>query len=304
MSPFVGVTLPHFAVRDLKRNALLFEQIVVFELPTLIRLCKGREEYQGHEGPIVAKTLEWLEEQGVIVGITAKHLVAMTADATPSAEAYRSQINEAMGRHIEESERADVPVLLNEVGSGDFIGDVMARAVALALRDRKGIDAVSTIKPHALVDKLVPFAQGIGGVVRVILERLPIPDEATTWEAIIEFRSDATAMSKLLGLRRWMNQMATNSIAPANLEQEIEWLLHEYEEHMMLHQLKINKGTLETVVTLVAGLVEDVVRLKLRDAVGLLFERTHRRIALMEAERSAPGRELSYLSSVKSAFGK
>lgn len=304
MPQFVGVTLPHFAVRDLKRNALLFEQIVIFELPALVRLCRGREDYQGHEGPIVAKTLEWLEEQGVIVGITAENLGAMSVNATPTAEAFRSQINEAMSRYIAESERASIPVLPSEVGSGDFIGDVMARAIALSLRDGKGVDAVSTIVPHALVDKLVPSAQGLGGVVRVILEGLPVPEETTTWEAIIEFRSDATAMAKLLGLRRWMNQMATSSIAPRHLDQEIEWLLHEYEEHMRLHQLKINKGTLEMVVTLAAGLVEDVVKLKFRDAMGLLFERTHRRIALMEAERSAPGRELAYLSKARSAFGK
>ena len=73
---------------------------------------------------------------------------------------------------------------------------------------------------------------------------------------------------------------------------------------MKLHQLKINKGTLEMVVTLGAGLLEDIMKLKLRDAVGLLFERNRRRIALMEAERSPPGRELAYLSRAKSAFGK
>src|SRR5580704_16141150 len=74
MSRFVGVTLPHFALRDLKRNALLFEQNVIFELPGLIQLCRDSQEYQGQEGPVVAKTLQWLEERGVIVGITADTL--------------------------------------------------------------------------------------------------------------------------------------------------------------------------------------------------------------------------------------
>jgi hypothetical protein len=36
-SRFVVVTLPHFAIQDLKRNALLFEQNVIFELPGLIQ---------------------------------------------------------------------------------------------------------------------------------------------------------------------------------------------------------------------------------------------------------------------------
>src|ERR1051325_7951289 len=49
---------------------------------------------------------------------------------------------------------------------------------------------------------------------------------------------------------------------------------------MKLHQLKIKKGTLEMIVTLAAGLLEDVIKLKLQDAVGLLFERNRRRIAL------------------------
>jgi hypothetical protein len=304
MSRFVGVTLPHFELRDLKRNALLFEQNVIFELPGLIQLCRDSQEYQGQEGPVVAKTLQWLEERGVIVGITAYNLGAMSPNATPSAEAFRSQINDAMSQYIEESERAGTPVLLSEVGSGDFIADVMARAVALAMRDKIGVDAVSTIAPHPLSDRLGATEQDLSGVVRAVLEGLPIPDETTPWEAIIDFRDDATAMTKLLALRRWMRQMATSSTSPTHLTEEIEWLLHEYEEHMKLHQLKINKGALEMVVTLAAGLLEDIMKLKLRDAVGLLFERNSRRIALMEAERSAPGRELAYLSRAKSAFGK
>jgi hypothetical protein len=300
----VGVSVPHFALRDLKRNALLFEQNVIFELPGLIQLCRDSQEYQGQKGPIVAKTLEWLEERGVIAGITANELGAMSSNTTPSAEAFRSQINAAMSRYIEASERAGTPVLLNEVGSGDFVADVMARAVALAMRDKGCVDAVSTIAPHPLANRLGATEQDLGGVVRAVLERLPVPGEATAWEAIIDFRGDATAMTKLLALRRWMRQMATSSTSPVHVAEEIQWLLHEYEEHMKLHQLKINRGTLEMVVTLAAGLLEDVMKLKLRDAVGLLFERNRRRIALMEAERSAPGREVAYLSRAKSAFAK
>src|SRR5260221_11277415 len=86
------------------------------------------------------------------------------------------QINEAVNHYIEDRERADVPVSVNEVGSGDFIGDVMARAIALGLRDRKGLDAVSTITPHTLVDKLVSSGLGLSGVAHVILDGLPIPD--------------------------------------------------------------------------------------------------------------------------------
>ncbi len=274
------------------------------KLPALVRLCTEKEDYQGHQGPIIAETLEWLEEQSVISGITAESLGPMSIGATPTAESFRVQINEAVNHYIEDRERADVPVSVNEVGSGDFIGDVMARAIALGLRDRKGLDAVSTITPHTLVDKLVSSGLGLSGVARVILDGLPIPDESTAWEAIIEFRNDSTSMNKLLRLRRWMNQMATGSIDPRHMDGEIEWLLHEYEEHMRLHQLKINKGTLEMIVTLAAGLLEDVVKLKFRDAAGLLFERTHRKVALMEAERNAPGREVAYLSRVRSFFGK
>jgi hypothetical protein len=58
------------------------------------------------------------------------------------------------------------------------------------------------------------------------------------------------------------------------------------------------------VVTLVASLVEDIVKLKLRDVAGLFFEGRRRRIALTEAECAAPGRELAYLSRARSAFGK
>jgi hypothetical protein len=100
-----------------------------------------------------------------------------------------------------------------------------------------------------------------------------------------------------------MKQAATTPRETSELEQELEWLLHEYEEHMRLHRMKVNKGSLEVVVTLAAELVEDVAKLRLRNAAGLLFERRRREIALLEAERSAPGRELAYISKAKAAFG-
>lgn len=304
MEPFIGVTLPHFAFQDLKRNALLFDRIAILELPGLVRQCRERKEYQGQEGPIVSKTLEWLEKQGLIFGITHEELGAMPTHENPTAEAYRAQINDAMARYIGEREQAGRPVMSDEVAQGDFIADVIARGVALVLRDRKNLDAVSAIAPHPLANSLALSSAAEGNVVDAVLDGLPIPDDMTPWEAIIEFRSDTASRAALLGLRRWMRQMATGSTESRNVEQELEWLVNEYEEHMRLHRLKVNKGTLEIVVTFAAALVEDIVKLRLRDAVGLLFEGRRRTIALAEAERAAPGRELAYLSRARSSFIK
>ncbi len=210
-------------------------------------------------------------------------------------------MNDAMARYIEEREQSGRPVMSGEVAHGDYVADVMARGVALALRDPKNLDAVSAIAPHPLVSTLAG-SSAEGNVCQAVLGSLPVPDDMTPWEPIIEFHTDPASRNALLRLRRWMRQVATAPTEPHYLEEEIEWLVNEYEDHMRLHRLKINKGTLEIVVTFVAALVEDVAMLNLRDAVGLFFERKRRTIALAEAERTSPGREFAFLSRARSTL--
>jgi hypothetical protein len=71
---------------------------------------------------------------------------------------------------------------------------------------------------------------------------------------------------------------------------------------LALQDMKIRKGTFETIVTVAAEVVEDLVKIKWGKLASLLFVLKNRKIALLEAERSAPGREIAYVVQARKAL--
>jgi hypothetical protein len=82
------------------------------------------------------------------------------------------------------------------------------------------------------------FPSGTAPVLEVVLKTMPIPDDQTRWEDIIEFRNDPDSMKRLRRLRVWVRKFAKSTPAAslAEMKEEIEVLLDEYEEHMKLHR--------------------------------------------------------------------
>lgn len=138
-------------------------------------------------------------------------------------------------------------------------------------------------------------SSGIADVVRVSLFRLPVPDDSTSWEHIVEFRTDPDTRAKFLDLRNWMNEVARAKLTPIEVEQKLDYLLSRYERHMQLHRMKINTGTLETCLTVGAEFLEGVLHFKPSQAVKALFALKHQRIALQESELTSPGSEVAYI---------
>jgi hypothetical protein len=86
-------------------------------------------------------------------------------------------------------------------------------------------------------------------ILSLVLTAFPEPDDTTPWEQIIEFRSDPDTPNRVLALKRWMSKVARQNLTPPEINQEIEWLVHEYQAHMRLHKMKIAVGALETILT-------------------------------------------------------
>ncbi len=143
-------------------------------------------------------------------------------------------------------------------------------------------------------------------VAELVIKKLPIPDDETPWEAILDFRQDPDARRRLFELRHWMNEarrmLMAGEVSHSELEEQLDYLIHEYTEYMKLQKMKINMTTLETIFTLTAGFAEDILKLKLKSMVENLFTLRHRKMALLEAERSAPGRQVAYLISASEEF--
>ncbi len=139
-------------------------------------------------------------------------------------------------------------------------------------------------------------------VVVIALDSLPVPDESTPWEQIIEYRSDPGSQSKFLALRHWMSEVARAELTPAEVEEKLEYLIDQYRRHMRLHRMKTNVGTLETIVTTGAEFLGNLVSFKWGKAAEALFSLKRRQVALLEGELTAPGNEVAYIVKAREAF--
>lgn len=186
----------------------------------------------------------------------------------------------------------------------------IARIKAAQLSRSRAIDAVATMPldlHQSVAAMFIPevgdFSKSSASTVEVVLRGIPTPSDETSWQEIIEFKADADSKYRFLALREWIRDVSRAAISPIELEEKLEYLLNEYESHMRLHRMKVRAGILQTIVVTTAEVVENALKLKFGTLAKKLFEIREKRIALLEAERAAPGRQVSYVLHARKTFG-
>lgn len=140
-------------------------------------------------------------------------------------------------------------------------------------------------------------------VLHITLTALPVPSENTSWQQILNFKSDPDSKSKLLALRHWMHEVARTELKPREIELKLEYLLNEYQQHLRLHKMETRTSTLETVLTIVPEVLGDLLSFRWGAAAKSLFELRKRNIKLLQSELSFPNREVAYIAHAKEVFG-
>lgn len=139
-------------------------------------------------------------------------------------------------------------------------------------------------------------------VVDVVLQNIPIADEDVSWEQILDFRNDENSKIHIINLRRWINKLSSENPSIKHIQEEIDYLISSYHDHMRFHKMKTQLGIIETIVSVPLDIAEQLVKLKWSNIAKSLFFFRKKKLALMEAERSAPGRELAYIIKAKEQF--
>jgi hypothetical protein len=135
-----------------------------------------------------------------------------------------------------------------------------------------------------------------------ILNKIPVPDENTSWEELIDFRNDEDVKRKLYALIDWINEMTRSNLPIAHIIDKYNYLYSEYVKQYSLHKLN---GGFTTIELLMIGGVEFLGSLLQQNYLsafrGLLnIHKQH--VTLMKAEREIQGRELAYIHSVNERF--
>jgi hypothetical protein len=176
------------------------------------------------------------------------------------------------------------------------------RIFSIKLREIDGFDAYPILGTPLSTSIDSPITKN--DVVRIVLDAMPIPDESTSWEKILEYRSDPDSSSKFLDLRVWMSEMARAKLTQVELEEKLQQLLDDYERHLRLHKIKTHRGTLQTVVIATAEFFEDLANKKFSKIAQGIFTVTQQRVELLEGELMAPGSEVAYIMKANETFNR
>jgi hypothetical protein len=134
-------------------------------------------------------------------------------------------------------------------------------------------------------------------VLNIVLNNFPEIDQNSSWERILEFKSDTDSIQKKLALRRWINNISRMNLKPYEVNDELEYLINEYQDSLKLHKLKYSSSKLSAILTFPFKLWKDPV-----EAVSSLFTLKEKKIELLESERNSPGREFAYITKINSYF--
>jgi hypothetical protein len=137
---------------------------------------------------------------------------------------------------------------------------------------------------------------------RVAISGLPIPDEGTPWEALIQFRDDSEHKRMRKGLFRWLRLLSGTSMSPRELAEEIEWLVSEYQRYMELQRIKVQRSVFEVAIVTPLEVLENLVKFNWSKIAKSVFSVSKARVDLAEAELKAPGRECAYVVKARQSF--
>lgn len=316
MTEFIGVySARGFKPGSLKREALLFDRIAIESLEDyLLELKEGL--YPSH---YEAAELEWLHKENIvfnpetdITSVIEQSSDAMSALSTSvSLQHHQQDIMKRLPTHVFNKDgttefiEGDGTVTpenaLEIVNINHEINSLLVRITSIGLNLHNNYEVCSICKiPQKLRTYNIPVEPS--NVLQLVLSKLPIPNELTPWENIIEFRKDSDNKERLALLRNWIYAVCHREINQKEANTELESLLYQYEKALKIYEIKYSHGILETFITTTADILENLVKFKYGDIARALFNIRRRKVDLLEAEINAPGRMISHITYVQKKF--
>ena len=297
---------------SLKQRALLFDRIGIYKLSQLYKVLEESLDLINKLDPNISNKaksiiteLEWLRQTEVIFELTIEEEFQSQSmnDFEKQVPTQKFEDAKNLFKKIIEIQISDLINIKDETRKANLIKEqhfTVLRLMSIIMEITKGVTAVTTF-PHSEYTRELPNSQK-GNVAQIVISKLPLPNNETPWEQIIDYRNDPKNQKNLLDLRRWIRKISTESLLPTEIEEELEWLMSEFQNHMKLHKMKANTETIEVMVKAPLEIIEDLIRLKFSKIPEPLFALKKRQINLMEAELNAPGREMAYIIKARDTF--
>lgn len=132
-------------------------------------------------------------------------------------------------------------------------------------------------------------------VIQFVLNNIPEPDHNTSWDHIIEFRTDEEIRNKYLALMNWINKMSNSNLKLSEIREEYDFLYSDYIKHFRLHKMKFNNSTLEVIVNSTANFLANIASGNYVSSIKDLFQFNIKNANLLQEEAKLPGKEVAYI---------
>jgi len=282
-----------------KRESLIFDKIAFLGLQEYIDWLR----YQTHPEYEIADEFDWLKNEGIFFepyfgenpeSESPEYLETMTSASKAINNYLHMLTNEPQSKRYQSLDKAMFKQL--------EIAGYHARAASILLREN-GYAATPLWDTFNKKPRENNIDVRKTNILQIVMNKIPIPEENTPWEAILDFKKNPKSVGALLGLRNWVNNVARGDLEISEIETNLDYLLYEYKEALKLHKIKYNRGTIETLVVTSAEILENLIKVKWGDLAKNLFSIGNRKIDLLEAELSMPGREVSFIIRAQEQFG-
>jgi len=296
---------------NLKQQALLFDQIGIFKLSHFYETLEKSSDFLmkfdlnfPNKAKSIITELEWLNQTGIIFELSMdEEFKIPQEDLAKITSTLKFEDASILFMKIIEIQKSISANANEDTIKANFIKEqyfTILRLMSIIMEITKGVTAVTTF-PYIEYTRELPNFQK-ASVAQIIINKLPLPNNETPWEKIIDYRNDSANQKSLLSLKRWIRKISNENLLPAEIEEELEWLTNEFQSHMKLHKMKANMETLEIIIKTPFETMENLLKLNFSKISNPLFALKKRQINLMEAELNAPGREMAYIIKTKDNF--
>jgi hypothetical protein len=296
VKPFIVSEL--FMPLQIKSLAVLFDKIFIHD-KNITELKDGVEHAQTKKTIAIQnlREFEYLIDKGIIQPYSSE--VELTLE-----DFKKYNVRKLVEEYVIENYK-NAYLFNKEVSSmtdeeldylSKYHSDFGARIKAVKASKDTGNDFIAVLYNSASFDN----GEKKNDVFKFLLSKFPIPHENTSWEQIIDFRSDQDSQRKYYALVHWVNTVASSNRPISEIEDEFNYLYSQYERHFRIHKMKTNFTTWEMIVA--AGIDAITSFQGFKTFAKSLVSLSKERVSLLEQELKLSGSEIAYIHKATQTF--
>jgi hypothetical protein len=281
---------------SIKQLAVLFDKFYIH--PASATMIHDNEE--------LFDAFEFLQKQNIIEVLNNN--LALSARGMSKADSHLWHQTQKWHREADElQEKGDIDSIIASNNLLRAISvqleDILVRATSVTLNETGMHETVAICKSQ--IPTANPFhndpPSNITTVMRVAVKSLPTPDSGCSWQDILDFKAELK--NKRWSFHRFLRTLATKHQTEAEIRDEIEWMVNQYAESMIIHNIKTSQSFVEAYIVPAIEIIEDIAKLNFSKIAKNTVSIKKREVELMEGESKAQGRECAYVFEAQKRFG-